>query len=142
MTQIDFNDHCAWCGKVLPESSWWCRKYCSKRCYWDSENKLAREARAAARANRRCKHCSQPMPAHRLKWCSTRCGNLAYWKRQRPDARCEHCGVSFIGTIRGQRFCSRPCYLASGAAAVAARKRGRVIPVDNQGQRGSESEAA
>lgn len=65
----------------------------------------------------RCEHCgSEFLPRAQKKYCSHRCGWLAWKARQPPPPvfrACKGCGVPFRWTAPAQKFCTKECWKAA-----------------------------
>ena len=120
--------NCAKCGKAFNGNR--DRKYCSQPCArsdrgpaWN-RGTSGGKGKPKTRVEKTCEGCGETFEAFAYhaatrRFCNMTCYHKTRWDGVRSGMKdCEHCGTPFaIFDCDARRFCSHPCYAASGAGA-------------------------
>lgn len=133
---LDFDDHCQWCGAVLPKDRYApMRSFCSARCYRADYQSLLTAALIEAKQSRPgCTECGAAIPAERyalMAYCGKKCRRRAEYKRfkarvdaSRQGRACLHCHAPIAaGADAHQVYCCTACMRAADYARRRAERR-------------------
>jgi len=121
---------CAKCAKPFIGRN--ARKYCSRECArqdrgpsWNAGT-TGGKGRPFTQVDCTCQGCGDTFSVHKhrskdAKFCNMTCYHRTRWSGTRSDtAKCETCGNPFRAfDCEARKFCSHPCYVASGNGAMA-----------------------